>query len=112
MAEEMSVARGHRRTDQVTHGQPSKIGNRRFQAAFAALTAALVVLGISVSSASAASTHPFAEEWATGANCNPRDVATDLVGNVYVACSATTAEGLDGTVRKFSSTGTPLAFSA
>ena len=95
----------------MTQGQPST-GRRGLRAALVALAAATAVLGLSSASASAASTHPFAEEWSTGSGCNPRDVATDFAGNVYVACAATTAEGLDGTVRKFSPTGTPIPFTA
>src|SRR5690242_1960658 len=72
----------------------------------------LFVLSFCVCGADAASTHPFAEEWSVGSQCEPREVATDAAGNVYVVCQAVGVNGLQGSIRKFSPTGEPISFTA
>jgi hypothetical protein len=111
MAEEMSVARGQHRKDQgsLSTGIGAQWMRRR---ATALVGAALVVLGLAASPAFAASTHPFKEEWPTGPNCSPREVATDAAGNVYVACQGQGVNERYGSLRKFSPTGTPISFTA
>jgi hypothetical protein len=79
---------------------------------FAVLGLAMLAIGLSATPAFAASTHPFKEEWSTGPNCEPREVATDAAGNVYVACAAPGVNEKQGSLRKFSPTGTPIPFTA
>src|SRR3954447_16718768 len=74
------------------------------------LVALLMTLGLFAGAASAASTHTPVTEWPTGEKCGPRGVATDAAGNVYVICSKKGNNELYGSVRKFSSTGTPISF--
>ncbi len=89
------------------------VGSRRYRRTLAAaLSAAVIGLAFASSSASAASTHPLKEEWSTGSNCSPEEVATDAVGNVYVACSAVGTNEKIGSIRKFSPTGVPIPFTA
>ena len=77
-----------------------------------AVAAVVAALALPASQALGASTHPFVEEWPTGGNCSPGSVATDAAGNVYVACEAIGTNGLRGSIRKFSPTGSPIPFSA
>ena len=77
---------------------------------FVAMT---VCFGLFAASASAVNTHPFKEEWSVGAGCNPRSVASDKAGNIYVICSVYRSDGeRKGAIRKFSPTGQPLNFTA
>ena len=55
---------------------------------------------------------PIATTFSTGGNCGPREVATDAAGNVYVACADKGLNGLYGSIRKFSPSGSPLNFTA
>ena len=96
------------RDDQLNHVKPSR--SRRLVAA--TLAAAVVGLAFASSTALAASTHPFKEEWSVGSGCTPRDLATDASGNVYVVCQAVGTNGLAGAIRKFSPTGAPEPFTA
>ena len=94
MAEEMSVTRAM-----------SRFG-------FVVLGLALLAPALLAAPALGASTHPFKEEFPTGPNCEPREVATDAAGNVYVACQGVGVNEKQGSLRKFSPTGTPIPFSA
>lgn len=85
---------------------------RRIGAVTAAAGAILLGIALTAPVAHAASTHPFQLEFPTGPNCEPRDVATDAAGNVYVACAALGANEKRGSLRKFSPTGTPIPFQA
>ena len=80
------------------------------KAATGLLVALLLTFGLLARSASAATTHTPVTEWSTGEKCGPRAVATDAAGNVYVACGKPGNNELVGSVRKFSSTGTPIPF--
>ena len=80
------------------------------KAAMVLLVALLLTLGLLAGTASAATTHTPVTEWSTGEKCGPRSVATDAAGNVYVVCSKVGNNELVGSVRKFSSTGTPIPF--
>jgi hypothetical protein len=81
------------------------------RAAWATIVAALAALTL-CSAAQAASTHPFAQEWSTGAGCLPHDIATDAAGNVYVMCGGETSDGHVGALRKFSPSGVAIPFTA
>jgi len=111
MAEEMSVAKPQSVSRQAARAGQAKPG-RRSRRALAALGTVVAAFALVSSSALAASTHPYKEEWSTGANCNPREVATDSAGNVYVACAAAGLNGKSGSIRKFSPTGVPVSFTA
>src|SRR5690348_5013955 len=80
------------------------------KAAMGLLVALLLTLGLLAQSASAATTHAPITEWSTGEKCGPRAVATDAAGNVYVVCAKVGNNELVGSIRKFSSTGTPIPF--
>src|SRR5829696_8178259 len=84
--------------------------NMALKAATGFFVALLLTLGLLAGSASAASTHTPVTEWPTGEKCGPRGVATDAAGNVYVMCSKEGNNELKGSVRKFTSTGTPISF--
>ena len=85
---------------------------RRLGAVVTTLFAALIAVALCAPLAQGASTHPFQEEWAPGTNCEPRDIATDAAGNVYVACFGKGANEKLGSIRKFSPTGVPIPFTA
>ena len=108
-AEEMSVT-GTAVIDERTIPPARPRWVRRIRA----LTAAAILLGIALlaPAAHAASTHPYQLEFPTGPNCEPRDVATDAAGNVYVACAGLGANEKRGSLRKFSPTGNPIPFQA
>jgi hypothetical protein len=111
MAEEMSVTRAQAIGDRVSGvGRPRRA--RRIGALVATLLVALIGVSLAAPAAHGASTHPFQESWTPGANCQPRDVATDAAGNVYVACGAVGANELLGSIRKFSPTGVAMPFEA
>ncbi|HEY7257266.1 MAG TPA: hypothetical protein VH476_11365 [Solirubrobacterales bacterium] len=76
------------------------------------LGVAVMALALFAAPALGASTHPFKEEWPTGPNCEPREVATDAAGNVYVACAGVGVNERRGSLRKFSPNGTPIPFTA
>jgi hypothetical protein len=85
--------------------------NMTLKLATGLFVALLLTLGLQAAGASAASTHTPVTEWSTGSDeCGPRAVATDATGNVYVVCAVKQGTGNVGSIRKFTSNGTPIPF--
>lgn len=84
-----------------------------------ALSSALILVCVSGTSALAVTSHHFALEFSAGSSCGgsplsgsgPQDISTDASGNVYVVCGGKGQNGLWGSIKKFSPSGAPLAFS-
>jgi hypothetical protein len=93
-------------------GRARPAARRAMRATLVALGATLATLVLGSGSALAVSSHPYATTFPTGGTGNHREVATDKVGNVYVACEAEGANGLRGSIRKFDSSGNPANFTA
>ena len=110
MAEENGTRRAQRGAGPLSHarGQRTSRGLR----ARRALLAVVVASAALASPAFGASTHPFVEEWSSGANCEAHDIATDAADNVYVMCAGRSPNNLFGSIRKFSPTGQPIPFTA
>src|SRR5262245_58777201 len=97
-AEEMSVSRTAGIGDRMRGPARPRLA-ARIGAVTAAAGAILLAIALIAPAANAASTHPFQLEFPTGPNCEPRDVATDAAGNVYVACAGLGANEKRGSLR-------------
>lgn len=84
----------------------------RARVGLAALALSLAGLALGSSTALAVSSHPYSLTFGTGGHCEPREVATDKLGDVYVACAAQGTNGLYGSIRKFDPNGNPVNFTA